>query len=210
MNGFVHLQCHSYYSFLRGASSPEALCRKAKESGMTALALTDLNGLYGAVWFWQAAKEAGIQPILGAEVRTDQEQVVLLVRDKAGYARLCEILTDRHLQENFSLANYLQEDRAGLIILSHDLVLLKALVQAGVRRDLYVALPPGRDDRALLKLARELDLLPVATGNVYFAEPDELALHRLLRAIDLNTTLSRIPPAELADPGAWLTSAAAT
>jgi len=208
MNGFVHLQCHSYYSFLRGANSPEALCRKAKELGMTALALTDLNGLYGAVWFWPAAKEAGIQPILGAEVRTDQEQAVLLVRDKAGYARLCEILTDRHLQEDFSLAQYLQEDRAGLMILSHDLVLLKALVQAGIRRDLYVALPPGRDDRALLKLARELDLLPVATGNVYFAEPDDFALHRLLRAIDLNTTLSRVPPAELADPGARLTSAA--
>ena len=222
MSGFVHLQCHSYYSFLRGTASPEALCAAAKAQGMEALALTDLNGLYGAVWFWQAAKEQGIQPILGAEVWTDQEKAVLLVKDRQGYGRLCEILTARHLQNvgatgrsplrdaanNFSLAQALQEDRKGLVILSSDPALLQSLVKAGLRSDLYVALPPDRDDRALLRLGRELGLAPVATGDVYFIAPDDFTLHRLLRAIALNTTLGRVPPNELAPLGARLTSVA--
>jgi error-prone DNA polymerase len=205
MSGFVHLQCHSYYSFLRGTASPWELCAAAKARGMEALALTDLNGLYGAVWFWQAAEEQGIRPILGAEVWTANEKAVLLVQNARGYARLCEILTDRHLQENFSLAPALIQDREGLVILSSDPSLIQALAGAGVRSDLYVALPPGRDDRALLRLGRELGLLPAATGDVYFADPAGYALHRLERAIDLNTTLSRVPKTELAPEPAWLT-----
>ena len=226
MNGFVHLQCHSYYSFLRGTASPEELCAAAKARGMEALALTDLNGLYGAVWFWQAAEEQGLRPILGAEVWTGKEKAVLLVKNRTGYARLCEILTARHLAkvdqptvgarhavplqspDSFSLAGALLENREGLVILSSDPSLLRALVNAGVKSDLYVALPPGRDDLALLRLGRELGLLPVATGDVYFADPAGYALHRLERAIALNTTLNRIPANELAPLGAWLTPAA--
>ncbi|RME81669.1 MAG: PHP domain-containing protein, partial [Caldilineae bacterium] len=65
---YVELHTHSYYSLLDGASSPEALLARAKELSMPALALTDHDNLYGAVRFWQAAREWDIQPIIGAEV----------------------------------------------------------------------------------------------------------------------------------------------
>ena len=66
--GYVELHCHSYYSFLDGASSPEALVTRAAELGYPALALTDHNNLSGAVRFWRAARERDIRPIIGAEV----------------------------------------------------------------------------------------------------------------------------------------------
>ncbi len=66
---FVHLRCHSHYSFLDGASSVDDLLDAAAELGQDALALTDTNGLYGAVRFWKAARERGIKPIFGAELR---------------------------------------------------------------------------------------------------------------------------------------------
>jgi len=69
--GYVELHCHSYFSLLDGASSPEALVKRAAELGYPALALTDHNGLYGAVRFWQAAQERGLKPIVGAEVSLD-------------------------------------------------------------------------------------------------------------------------------------------
>ena len=62
---FVHLHCHSHYSFLRGVASPEEIVAAAVEQKMPAVALTDSNGLYAAVPFYQAALNAGIKPIVG-------------------------------------------------------------------------------------------------------------------------------------------------
>ena len=68
LSAYIELHCHSYCSLLEGASSPETLVERAAELGYTALALTDCNGLYGAIRFWRAARAQGIQPLIGAEV----------------------------------------------------------------------------------------------------------------------------------------------
>ncbi len=62
---FVHLHCHSHYSFLRGVASPEEIVAAAVEQKMPAVALTDTNGLYAAVQFYKLAQEAKIKPIVG-------------------------------------------------------------------------------------------------------------------------------------------------
>ncbi len=64
---FVHLHCHSHYSLLDGASSINKLIAKAKHHGMNALALTDHGNLHGALEFYQKAKAADINPIIGYE-----------------------------------------------------------------------------------------------------------------------------------------------
>ena len=64
---FVHLHCHSHYSLLDGASPIDKLVARAKELGMSGLALTDHGNLHGALEFYQAAKKAGVNPILGYE-----------------------------------------------------------------------------------------------------------------------------------------------
>src|SRR5688572_28259487 len=101
MSGFVHLRCHSAYSFLDGASTPEELVEVAVEQGMDALALTDANGLYGAVRFWGAAKERGIKPIFGVELALLDlgigERVVLLAKDRQGWTSLCRIVSASQL-----------------------------------------------------------------------------------------------------------------
>src|SRR5882724_1378230 len=62
---FVHLHCHSHYSFLQGVAPPEEIIAAAAAQKMPAVALTDTNGLYAAVPFYQAAKTAGVKPIVG-------------------------------------------------------------------------------------------------------------------------------------------------
>ena len=64
---FVHLHVHSHYSLLDGPSQVGDLVKKAKEFGMTALALTDHGAMYGAIEFYKACKDAGIKPIIGVE-----------------------------------------------------------------------------------------------------------------------------------------------
>ena len=67
MSSFAHLHCHSHFSLLDGASPIGRLVSRAKELGMNALALTDHGNLYGALEFYQTARKAGINPIIGYE-----------------------------------------------------------------------------------------------------------------------------------------------
>jgi DNA polymerase-3 subunit alpha len=67
-DSFVHLHGHSHYSLLDGGATIENLCKRAKELGMPALALTDHGNLFGAVEFYNTALKVGIKPILGCEL----------------------------------------------------------------------------------------------------------------------------------------------
>jgi DNA-directed DNA polymerase III PolC len=71
---FVHLHCHSHYSFLRGVNPPEEIIAAAVEQKMPAVALTDANGMYAAVPFYQAARAAGVKPIVGVVVEVGFSQ----------------------------------------------------------------------------------------------------------------------------------------
>jgi DNA-directed DNA polymerase III PolC len=96
------LHCHSHYSFLRGVPSPDEIIAAAVEQKMPAVALTDTHGMYAAVPFYKAAKEAGIKPIVGVTldvelVKNTSNSVVLLAADMEGYSNLCQLVTLRHL-----------------------------------------------------------------------------------------------------------------
>jgi error-prone DNA polymerase len=201
---FVHLHVHSNFSFCRGASRIEDLVDAALARGMPAMALTDTNGLYGLVWFLQYARERGLRPIVGAELRTGTERAVLLARNRGGYETLCRTISRCRLDPEFSLSRALAEEREGLFVLSDCPELLGALGrQNGISR-LYVELNDPKTESSLMEFSRRSGIPPAATNEVYFADAPDFSMHRLLRAIDLNTCLSRIPPGELAAPDRWL------
>ena len=68
---FVHLHVHSCYSLRRGASGLHTLLTRVKALGMPAVALTDVNAMYGIVPFYTAAKGMDLHPVLGVEIRGD-------------------------------------------------------------------------------------------------------------------------------------------
>lgn len=93
MDSFVHLEVRSAFSFLWGAFTPEGLVQEIHTLGQVAVALTD-DGLYGAVQFYKAAVNAGIQPIIGARVSLwDGSPVTLVASDFHGYRNLCRLLS---------------------------------------------------------------------------------------------------------------------
>src|SRR5215213_8002038 len=94
---YVELHAHSAYSFLDGASSTDELLAAAALHGYPALALTDHDGLWGAMEFAQAARGIGIKAITGAELTlTDGSHLTLLVEDRTGYRNLCRLITFAH------------------------------------------------------------------------------------------------------------------
>jgi len=96
-NDYVELHLHTAFSFLDGASLPEEMVGRAVELGYRALAITDHDGLYGAMEFAQLAHAAGIQPITGAELTlSDGSHLTLLAATETGYANLCRLITEAH------------------------------------------------------------------------------------------------------------------
>ena len=191
MNSFVHLNVHSHYSRGWGIGTIEELCRSAKEQGMNRLALTDTNGLYGLIYFIQRAREVGIQPIVGSELTTDEHRAVLLVRNHEGYANLCRIISDRQCHQDFDLIKSLRERREGLLIFSDDFTLLKALKKDS-KEDLFVEMAPGYNMAGCYAFSRKSGIPPLATNRVCLIRADQFPLHRILRAVALNSKLSRL------------------
>jgi DNA polymerase III alpha subunit len=93
-DGFVHLHVRSGFSFGFGVARPEDLVDAAARMGMSSLALTDRDGLYGIPRFLEAADRASILPIVGTEVSTAGGHVVLLAESMQGYRSLCRLITD--------------------------------------------------------------------------------------------------------------------
>ncbi len=129
---YVELHCHTCYSFREGASTPRQLVARAAALGYRALAITDRDGLYGAMEFAKTAENAGIRPIIGADVTLQGGyQLVLLAETREGYANLCQLLSNARLTEavddirpeipdpRISLADLALHTR-GLIALSGD------------------------------------------------------------------------------------------
>src|SRR5215472_19071750 len=75
MSSYIELHAASAFSFLQGASLPEAIVDRAAELGYEAVALLDRDGLYGAPRFHKAATAAGIKPIIGAELTISGERL---------------------------------------------------------------------------------------------------------------------------------------
>lgn len=204
---FVHLHVHSAFSLFNGgagASAVEALAAAAAERGMTALALTDTNGVYGAMDFRRVAEAYGLRPVYGVSLETATERAILLPLDQTGWGSLCRAVTGRQGNADFVLRDQLRADRAGLAVLSGDTALVETLARDTGTANLYVELVPGRGREAAHAFARRHHLPPVATNAVWFAHPQDHARHRLLAAIARNESLSAVPAEALAPRDAWL------
>jgi DNA polymerase-3 subunit alpha len=104
MTRFVHLRCRSDCTLFGSTMPIRDICRRAKELGMPAVALTDRNTMRGTLEFYREARWAGIKPILGCEIRLGPARfsnncggyLQLLARDSTGYHNLIKLVTDAH------------------------------------------------------------------------------------------------------------------
>ncbi len=211
---YIPLRLHSEFSVTDSIVRIPELVRQAGAFGYPALGLTDLMNTFGLVKFYKACRSKGIKPLMGADVRIENPEdadtpfrALLLVRNEAGYVRLCELLTDAYEGEGryLTLPQLKQEaladgDNSGLICLSGAqegevgrYLMLGRAAQAREAAQKYAAwfegafylelqrLPERPDwETAVsgsLKLAEELDLPVVATHSTQFLSQEDFKAH---------------------------------
>ena len=217
----VELHCRSSYSFLHGASDPQDLIKEAKRLGLGALGLADRDGFYGIARFAEAAAEAGIATIIGAELSLPQRPLTVLVRGPEGYRRLSHVLCDAHMSTgDKSLVSYpplpeLARRAAGTWQLLADVnwvddiaELVSAFGPANVAIEHRVDITPQASDNEerLRAVAHTYQLREVITSAATAATPSASRLAGAKQALALRESLdeheSQLPPAG----GAWLRS----
>jgi DNA polymerase-3 subunit alpha len=208
---FVHLRLHSEYSVSDGIVRLDQAVSRAAADGMPALALTDLANLFGLVKFYGAARAVGVKPIIGADCwlqnpgdRDKPIRMLLLCTARAGYLRLCDLLSRAWLRNQYRARAevsraWLEEGTEGLIALSGaaagDVGQALAAGNAEAAERLargWAELFPGRyyievqragfaQGEALLArsvaLAGRVALPVVATHPVQFLERDDFKAH---------------------------------
>lgn len=172
MAEFVHLHNHSEYSLLDGLSKVKDMVARAKELGMTSLAITDHGNMYGTVKFYMACKDAGIKPIIGCEIyiakrsRHDKEaedreynHLILLAKNETGYKNLMKIVSISNLEGMY----YKPRTDIELLEKYHEgLICLSACVNG------YVSDPlrNNQEDEAVKRMKKLSEIF--GEGNFYF------------------------------------------
>src|SRR5688572_3540620 len=196
---FVHLHVASGYSLRYGASHPRVLVERAAEHGMDTLALTDRDGVYGAVRFVRACQSAGIRPVLGVDLAVEPSgllvsghpslrarrtpahggasvdprhpRVTLLAQDKQGWAALCRLVSATHLR-----------GERGKPVSTLDLVAEHTALAAANGGGLLLLLGPGSEvGRALTARRPDLARTVLARWSEVVAREDlllEVVCHR--------------------------------
>ena len=158
---FTHLHVHTEYSLLDGSGKIKEMVARAKELGMTSLAITDHGVMYGAINFYKACRDAGIRPIIGCEVyvapgsRFEREgsitdkryyHLVLLAENDLGYRNLMKIVS-----KGFTEGYYYRPrvDRELLKQYHEGLIALSACLAGEVATALRIGLYDEAKDRAL-------------------------------------------------------------
>lgn len=209
MTRYVELQCASHFSFLRGASSAEQLFSTAAALGMEALAITDLNSLAGIVRAHEAAKTTGVRLIVGCRLKlTDDTELLVYPRDRAGYSRLCRLLSLGKARAGKARCELTWDDVAAwgeelLAILVPDRI--DAFFENNLIRlreifggHAYCAMTLRRRPRDQLRLAQISNLAKahgastVVTNDVLFHTPKARILQDVLTCIRERTTIDDV------------------
>jgi len=227
--GYAELHAWSNFSFLQGGSHPEELIDRAAELELSAIALTDRDGLYGAVRFATHARQCRVNAIIGSELTfEDGAHLVLLVENECGYANLCRLISAAQMRGGKGDARLRIEDleayNEGLIALSGGVYgrVERALAGPGVRVAVEEAqrLASIFSDRFYLELQqhliseetqRNLQLvriaghcrLPyVATNAVVYATGDDALVADVLACVRDGTTIAQARAANKLRPNA--------
>lgn len=210
---FIHLRCHSAYSLCQGAIKIKNFPVLCETNHIPAVAITDLNNLFGAMEFSIKCTEKGIQPIIGCTVHVrhndDNYPLILLCTSKEGYKNLSHLVTRAYTYEKLAYQTVTLEDiwacQQGLICLSgYEKGLIGKALLKNKAEDAYalarefskhfknrfyleICRHGLKDQNNLeapyLQLALDLNIPLVATNEVYFSKQDMFEAHDALRCI---------------------------
>lgn len=193
----MYLNCHTYYSLRYGTFSETALLELAREMQVTQLALTDINNTSASLNFVRMAREYGIRPILGIDFRNGVTPCFVgIARNNEGYRELNAFLS-AHLHEDKKLPSRASAFQNAYAIYPFERVILNRQEQFGEHEFIGISVADLR--RLPFSRLKEQKSKLVVLQPVTFRNRRDRNAHRLLRAIDANVLLSKLPGEEVAD-----------
>ena len=191
----MYLNCKSYFSFRYGTFSTNELILEAVEAGASTLALTNINNTCDLWDFVEACEQHQLKPIAGAEIRNDEQfMYILLARNNAGLQAINQFLT-QHLQQKMNFPERPKFDNDVYIIYSLDQVSPEDLLA-----NEKIGVQPTEVNKLFGLNVTGFPGKFVIRQPVTFKNKHTYNLHRLLRAIDRNTLLSKLDSSSTAGP----------
>ena len=199
----IPLHVHSNYSLLQSTISIDKVIEFCKNNSITSIALTDTNAMNGLIQFAKKAYEVGIKPIFGVcitEPDNDRKYIICIAKNNEGYSDICSIITQRKLNDDFSLTKILKATWKNLIFITPHIELLEIINK---KNFFYAEIIPTRSNKKnalILYQYSKLNRIPIVASNpIYFLNKKDFELHKLVTAIRLNKTIASISNKELAD-----------
>ncbi|MEM8938201.1 MAG: DNA polymerase III subunit alpha [Bacteroidota bacterium] len=196
----MYLNTHTYYSFRYGTLSEKELLTTAQESGVSEMALTDINSTAGCLNFVRIAPKYHIKPILGIDFRNGVEQKFIgVAKNNSGFQELNEYLS-HCLHEAKDIP-----ERSPIFNEAFIIYPLESSSKFKLRENEYLGIRPQEIIRLprtkwINHLNRLVILQTVSFKNGEQTHKIHFNMHRLLRAIDKNTLLSKLPKSEEGNP----------
>jgi DNA polymerase III alpha subunit len=199
----IPLHVHSNYSLLQSTISIDKLIEFCKNNSITSIALTDTNAMNGLIQFAKKADESGIQPILGTcltDSGNDKKYVICIAKNNDGYSDICRIITQRKLNDDFSLIKILKTEWKNLIFITPHIELLKIINQKNSFYSEIISTKSNKKNALkLYEYSKQNNISIIASNPVYFFNEKDFELHKLITAIRLNKTITSISDEELVD-----------
>lgn len=189
------LNCHTYYSYKFGTLSIEQLIQETTANGYQTLALTDINNTSACIEFIRQCSGHNIKPVVGIDYRNGaQQQYVGIAKNNDGFRELNEHLTEHlHSGKEFS-------SKAPLLTNAYIIYPLGDIKPHELRKNEYIGIRPDQVSKIVIGKLKNFQEKLVILQPVTFRHKRDYNVHRLLRAIDNNTLLSRLPKSEEALP----------
>ena len=189
----MYLNTHTYYSLRYGVFSPASLLELAQENGFPCIALTDINTTSACLEFIHKAPDFGVKPVVGVDFRNGVEQCfILLARNNKGFENINYYLTGILHSESKVPETAPELDDTVVIYPFHRNKKHK------LKAHEYIGITPA--DIASIRLTKMDTRKCVILQPVSFRTKKDFNAHRLLRAIDNNILLSKLPLSEQASP----------
>ena len=189
----MYLNCHTYYSLRYGTLSPEQLVSKASSWGIDTLALTDINNTSCVYEFIRCCRREGVKAVVGLEFRHEQRCLYIgIAKNAEGFHELNKLLTDCSLSGR-PLPEVPPPMQHAYIIYPR---LLKPIQQFAEYE--LLGIRPEHVSRLFAHKLRGFQEKLVILSPVTFANDEGYTVHQLLRAIDLNTVITKLEKKDLA------------
>ena len=203
----MYLNAHTYYSLRYGTISPRNLLELAQENGVKSMVVSDINNTSACLEFARLAPRYNIKPIFGIDFRNGVDQLyIAIAKNNKGFQEINEYLTPFLLNKTI-IENGMKEIPAEAPAFKNAFVVYPFRKSAGpfgsaqdpaLKPNEYIGVTP--DDLDYIRIKKVDTSKMVILQTVTFRTKKDFNAHRLLRAIDKNTLLSKLPVSEQSNP----------